>query len=135
MKHLWMIEDKEPGSRSRTRTGEELRPLPPFSRLTDLWVPRQFVTSSGVDASGFIADLNEKIRARGFITSDRQLLTTPIDPKGRMEVHFDPDETGQRFDDVLVSNEWGASQRDYFGLETPCQMSEDVSVLARERKF
>jgi hypothetical protein len=133
MKQLWMIEDDKPAGHSQGQLVARSKPPPAFSRLTGFWVPRQFVTSSGVDASGFIADLNEKIRTRGFITFDRQVLATPIDPiDGMIEAHFDHGESPEPFD-VPAPYSWGPQQRDYFGLDDPYQMSEDASAYRQAR--
>jgi hypothetical protein len=52
-------------------TEEKDQRRPAFSRVTGLWVPRQFVTESGVEVRRFLADVNAKIRSRGFINYDR----------------------------------------------------------------
>lgn len=128
MKQLRMIEDAKQAGPSPGQLAARSKPPPAFSRLTGFWVPRQFVTNSGVDASRFIADLNEKIRTRGFITFDRQVLAGPVDPiDGMIEVHFDHSENAQPFD-VPAACSWGPHQRDYFGLDDPYQMSEDASA-------
>lgn len=47
-------------------TKEKDQRRPAFSRVTGLWVPRQFATESGVEVPCFLADINEKIRSRAF---------------------------------------------------------------------
>jgi len=49
-----------------------------FTKLVALWIPRRFLHPSGINVSGFVSDLNEKILRRGFVLCDGQVLTTPI---------------------------------------------------------
>jgi len=50
----------------------------PLAKVITLWVPRRFLTSSGVDVECFLADVNEKVVRRGLILWDGQVLTAPI---------------------------------------------------------
>ena len=77
------------------------------------------MSESGVDEAAFVADLNDKIRSRGFVLWDGQVLTTPISQS--VELYFE----GAEPFDVPVRREWGASQRAYFGLADPYQMADE----------
>jgi len=65
------LHDQDPDPHTTQRPGV-------FSKLIALWIPRQFITTAGIDVSSFIADVNEKVKRRGFILWDGQVLNTPI---------------------------------------------------------
>src|SRR4051812_23952247 len=45
-------------------------PSSQFRKVITLWIPRRFVSASGIDTVAFVADVNDKIRGRGFVMSD-----------------------------------------------------------------
>lgn len=63
----------------------------PWSRLVAFWAPRRFVTASGIDVNAFVSDINDKIQSRGFILSDGQILTRPLDATQSIEEIFEPE--------------------------------------------
>jgi hypothetical protein len=96
-----------------------------FRRLVGFWAPRRLVTSAGIDVEAFVADIQEKIRTRGFITSDGQVLTSlvAVEP---WDVCFEPGPLDSTLD-FPEFRPWGDEQRAYFGLDNPYQMPEDGS--------
>lgn len=96
----------------------------PFAKVITLWVPRRFLTSSGVDLEGFVADVNEKVSRRGFVLWDGQVLTAPISTEKPTDVIDEPDAGGAAFE-VPPLPEWQAPQREFFRLDNPYQMAED----------
>jgi len=93
-----------------------------FTKGVALWIPRQFLSPSGVNLDGFIADVNDKISNRGFVLWDGQLLTTPLKNLDNIKVYLE----GNPFFEVPPYRYWGADQQQYFGLTNPYQMIEDV---------
>lgn len=65
-----------------------------FSKVIALWVPRRFVTSSGVNLPAFVAGVNNKIQRRAFVLWGGQVPTKPMDTDERIDVIFEPDSPG-----------------------------------------
>jgi hypothetical protein len=75
-----------------------------------------------------VADINSKVRARGFVMWDRQVLTTPLDDQDRIDVIFEP----ESLDSSLETPErghWGREQSRYFGLDHPYQMADEEDAF------
>jgi len=83
------------------------------------------VSSAGVDHLAFIADVNDKVRRRGFVLWDGQVLTTPLDTSEMMDVIFESDSADATFE-VPPRREWQSAQHLFFGLENPYQMAEEA---------
>lgn len=108
--------------RSRAEGFAGAGPLERYSKLVGFWAPCRFVDSTGVDVAGLVADVNEKIRSRGFVLQTGQVLTLPIDDSPNVD--FSP--PGKRHnDDVVVQRPWGVAQRSHFGLDNPYQMADE----------
>lgn len=118
----------------------------PFRRLIALWIPRRFITPAGIELQAFLEDVNEKVVRRGFVLSDGQLLTVPIDntiDPGPMTTQAHPDiaqewlrigknmeliyerVSGTKAREVPCLREWGKDQATFFGPANPYQMAED----------
>jgi hypothetical protein len=125
----------------------------PFGKVVTLWLPRRFLTPFGVRLKDFIEDVNQKIRQRGMVLSNGELLATPlanvvesalVEPSftavdghmlpqgckhvGDYEVVY---ERGAEAPDsvpfaVPPIRDWHQPQKDFFGLENPYQMGEDA---------
>jgi hypothetical protein len=97
----------------------------PFAKVIALWVPRRFLTSTGVDLERFVADVNEKVRRRGFVLWDGQVLTTPLSNGESADVIHERDARDAVLE-VPPRRDWQVPQREFFGLENPYQMAEDA---------
>src|SRR4051794_27966688 len=96
----------------------------PFSKVLAFWAPRRFVTTAGMDVDGFVADINAKVRERGFVMWDRQVLTTPLDGDERIDVIFE----SESLDSPLSAPDrasWDEEQSCYFGVDRPYQMADE----------
>jgi hypothetical protein len=93
----------------------------PFFKVVTFWIPRRFLSNTGADVAGYVAELNDVIRERGYVLWDQQILTTPIDA-AQAELTFEGSESYE----VPEQRPWTFALRDYFGLENPYQMSEDA---------
>lgn len=102
-----------------------MRPSTRFTRSLAFWAPRRFVSESGIDVDGFLADLEDKIRSRGMVTFDRQIVTTFLDGAEVIESIFEPSEPDLPFP-APERCEWGDIQRNYFQLHHPYQMAEEA---------
>lgn len=96
----------------------------PFWKVLAFWAPRRFVSAERVDVEIFVADINRKVRERGFVMWDRQVLTTPLDDAERVEVIFEPESLDSP-QETPARIEWREEQRAYFGLDDPYQMSDE----------
>lgn len=96
----------------------------PFWKVLAFWAPRRFVTTTGIDVDAFVADINSKVRERGFVTWDRQVLTTPLDASERVDVIFEPESLDTPLE-TPGRAEWQHEQRSYFGLDEPFQMADE----------
>jgi ribosomal protein S27E len=96
----------------------------PFWKVLAFWAPRRFVTPTGIDVDAFVADINSKVRQRGFVMWDRQLLTTPLGSDEPIDVIFEPESLDSPLDtpDRVA---WNHEQRIYFGLDDPYQMADE----------
>lgn len=120
-----MSERKRDGAEDAT---EDQRVQPskasPFWKVLGFWVPRRFVSSSGIEVSSFVRDLNNKIHQRGFVLWDGQILTAMLDPDYPIEVAFEPSSLDEPFD-IPPRREWNELQRDFFRLNDPYQMADE----------
>jgi ribosomal protein S27E len=82
------------------------------------------VTAAGIDVPAFVADINDKITARGFVLLDRQVLVTPIDNVEDRDVIFEPESLDEPLE-LPFRREWDSDQRAYFGLNDPYKMAEE----------
>lgn len=96
----------------------------PFSKVLAFWAPRRFVTMAGIDVEAFVADINDKVRERGFVMWDRQVLTTPLDGDERVDVIFEPESLDRPLE-TPDRAPWEEEQRRYFGLDAPYQMADE----------
>lgn len=96
----------------------------PFTKVLAFWTPRRFVSEHGIDVAGFVADINVKVGKRGFVMWDRQVLTTPLDERERIDAVFEPGSLDQPLE-IPPRAMWGAEQRGYFGLHDPYQMADE----------
>lgn len=113
----------------------------PERKVVYLWIPKRFVVGLGVDVLAFVADVNEKISARGYVLWSGQILTTPLPelpPEGILQAesvqgHWtNPIRFGTRSEvyvepGIFVApplREWDDEQRAYFGIDHPFQMGE-----------
>jgi len=94
-----------------------------FTKLVGFWVPRRHISAYCIDVEGFVAEIVETVRTRGFVTSDGQVMTR-LDPIEEWEEYF---ESGSldRARDFPQRRRWGHEQRAYFGLDNPYQMADD----------
>jgi hypothetical protein len=127
-----------------------------FTKSIQLWIPRKFISSAGLDAFAFIADVNRTILNRGYVLSDGQILTTPIldqIPPNRLlpqVVTIPLDDNSEAVSirdtirlgpcteillsdddsdyDEVVARTWGNEQRSFFALQNPYQMAEDAGT-------
>jgi ribosomal protein S27E len=118
---------KEIAARARERYDvRRLRPATRFTKVAAFWAPRRFVGSSGIDVEAFISELDTTIRTRGMVLYDGQVLTASLEENAEsIESIFEPD----CLDDALevpARREWGAGQRDYFGVDDPYQMADEA---------
>jgi ribosomal protein S27E len=96
---------------------------PPSGPIAALWIPRDFVRGSSIDALRFVQEMNDVIARRGVVLYDGQVLTTTIPPDA-----YVIDEGAHEFS-TAPRREWGNAHERYFCLSNPYQMSED------QRKF
>jgi hypothetical protein len=94
-----------------------------FTKLVGFWIPRRFLSSTEVDVVRFVIDVNEKIKRRGFVLEDGQVLTKTIEIDG-LEVVFEPSTIDNPYD-TPPRRHWGEEQRAYFGLDAPFQMADE----------
>ena len=102
----------------------DLRPPTRFGRTLAFWAPPRFVSSSGIDVDGFVAELDVTIRTRGMVLYDRQIVTTSLAKAAWIESIFEPDSPQDSFE-VPPRAEWSEAQQRYFGLDHPLQMADE----------
>lgn len=102
----------------------DLRPPTRFGRTLAFWAPQRFVSTTGIDVDGFVAELDETIRTRGMVLYDRQIVTTPLAEAEWIESIFEPDSPEGSFE-VPPRAEWGEAQQRYFALDAPYQMADE----------
>jgi len=88
-----------------------------------VWVPRRFLTNTGVRVDNFREYINERIAGRGMILPDGQIITSLM--PDNVEVIFDGDHAWE----CPSSREWAPIYQSYFGLAKPYQLSEEDDVL------
>ena len=109
-------------AQSRTPSAQPIR-IPPSGPLANGWVPRQFLTSTGVKLTEFRQHLNARVRERGMILADGQILTSSMPEDA--QVVFDGDHAWE----LPPLREWSALHQQYFGLNNPYQPAEDGDVF------
>lgn len=104
--------------------GEQSKPsTTAFTKLVGFWVPRRHISADYIDVESFVAEIAATVRARGFVTSDGQVMTR-LDPIEEWEECFEPGLL-DRTRDFPQRRQWDHEHRAYFGLDNPYQMADD----------
>ncbi|HET9732300.1 MAG TPA: hypothetical protein VFP54_06445 [Acidimicrobiales bacterium] len=87
------------------------------------WAPRRWVSAKTMDVEGFVLEIEELVRTRGFVTYDGQVLTR-LDRVGPWDANFEAISIDHPWD-VPPRRPWGTEQRAFFGPENPYQMADE----------
>jgi hypothetical protein len=93
-----------------------------FIKRVGFWAPRRWVTPETMDVDGLVAEIEEIVRTRGFVSYDGQVITS-LRYAGEWEDWFEPGAGTQRY--IPRRRDWGPEQSAFFGVEQPYQMADD----------
>jgi hypothetical protein len=94
-----------------------------FIKAVRFWAPRRWLSPETMDVEGFVTEIEEIVKTRGFITWDGQVLTS-LARVGPWEACFEAISVEMALD-IPERQPWGPEQGKYFGLEQPYQMADD----------
>lgn len=95
----------------------------PFVKIVGFWAPRRWLSAETMDIEGLVAEIEETVRTRGFVTSDGQVLTSlaRVEP---WNATFEARSIDTPLD-VPARRIWGEEQQSFFGVKSPYQMADD----------